>query len=534
MKKIFILFCLLRIQYANAQTLLTGMPLPNASVYAIEKVDSTVYIGGSFSQVNAIPRSSVAAFNASTGALNSWNPVVSGGVTSITRVGPKLIIGGTFTSVNSQPRYGIGMFDLATGNLDSWSDTVNYISWRQGVGVYNNNFYYARRITASTLRIVCVDALTGNFTSWQSDSLFGSGGDMNAIYASGTHVYVGGMFSFSGGSSVYSNLCRFSQTTGALDTSWHPQPNVMNFGITSIVKTNSNIFVGGDYSIINGVSRKGVAAYDMNGNLTGFNQNSSSYEVISLFADGNYIWVGGNSSTLGGQLRYRIAQIRISNATATCWNASATSSAWSTVSAIYVSGDTVYAAPVGSPQLSVFAGTPLPQPAGDSISGPDSVVAMQVAAYSVPFVSGHTYNWSITGGSGSSTTNSINVTWGSGPNGTVRVVENNPSASNCYSDTITQQVAISFTTFGDAYEDTRIKNFSVFPNPVTKELRIKNTELRIEKVEICNVYGEKIFSQRPTANSWQLTVNVSDFNPGIYFIKVKGDQQEQILKFVKQ
>ncbi|MBK5283978.1 MAG: hypothetical protein JJE25_01115, partial [Bacteroidia bacterium] len=403
MKKNLLIIFLLINTCANAQTLLSGMPTPNASVYAIEKVDSTVYIGGSFSQVNGMPRASVASFNAATGALTNWNPDVSGSVTSITRVGPKLIIGGTFTSINSQTRYGIGMFDLATGNLDSWSDTVNYISWRQGVGVYNNYFYYARRITASTLRIVCVDALTGNFTPWQSDSLFGSGGDMNAIYASGTYVYVGGTFSFSGGSSVYSKLCRFSQTTGALDTSWHPQPNIINFGITSIVKTNSNIFIGGDYNTINGQSRKGVAGYDLNGNLTSFNQNSSSFEVISLYPDGNYIWVGGNSSTLGGQLRYRIAQIRISNSTATCWNASATSSAWSTVSAILVSGDTVYAGPIGSPQLSVFAGTPLPHPAGDSISGPASVVASQVAAYSVPFISGHTYNWSIIGGSGSST-----------------------------------------------------------------------------------------------------------------------------------
>ena len=37
-----------------------------------------------------------------------------------------------------------------------------------------------------------------------------------------------------------------------------------------------------------------------------------------------------------------------------------------------------------------------------------------MVTYSVPLVAGYTYTWSITGGSGSSTTNSIDVTWGAG------------------------------------------------------------------------------------------------------------------------
>ena len=536
MKIKLLVICLLLIQHASAQTLLGGMPLPNGGLYAIEKIDSTVYIGGFFSQVSGMPRTDIASFNAATGVLNSWSPVVANnGVTTITRVGAKLIVGGSFSSVNSQMRYGIAMFDLATGNLDSWSDTANFPSWRQGVAAYNNTFYYCRIINPSgACRVVCVDVLTGNFTPWQSDSAFGGGSDINAIYASGTYVYVGGVFYFTGGNSVYNNLCRFSQSTGALDTAWHPQPNVINFGITSIVKTNSDIFVGGDFNTINSQTRKGVAGYDLNGNLTNFNQNSSSYEVLSLCADGNYIWVGGNSSTLGGQLRYRIAQIRISNSTATCWNASATSSAWSTVQAIYVSGDTVYAGPTGSPALSVFINSPLPQP-GDTISGPDSVMASQVATYSVPFVSGHTYYWNITGGTGSSTTNSINVTWGAGPGGTVRVVENNPSASNCYSDTIALQVSISFSTALSAVTSQSETIFSVFPNPAKEEVTIYYTQFSSGDNIVLRVFdmiGREIFSFQLRDSYTQL--NTVDLYSGIYFVQIETDDAVLVRKLIKE
>ena len=45
---------------------------------------------------------------------------------------------------------------------------------------------------------------------------------------------------------------------------------------------------------------------------------------------------------------------------------------------------------------------------------------------------------------------------------------------------------------------------NIFPNPTASELRIQSrvlgTELRIEKVEIYNVMGEKVFSQPVTGN----------------------------------
>ena len=87
-------------------------------------------------------------------------------------------------------------------------------------------------------------------------------------------------------------------------------------------------------------------------------------------------------------------------------------------------------------------------------------------------------------------------------------------------NTIVQE--ISFTTF-----------LSLSPNPATNEIRIQNAELRIESVEVYNVFGERLtlpfdFAQGDTR------VNVSSLAPGIYFVKVRGEKQERVGKFVKQ
>ncbi|MEO8086930.1 MAG: T9SS type A sorting domain-containing protein [Bacteroidota bacterium] len=514
-------------QYSSAQSLLTGMPTPDGSVYSFERDGNTIYIGGFFQNVNSIPHGSLARFDAITGTLDAWNPSVdANGVTCLANAGSKLIAGGSFTAINGQTRYGICMFDLVTGNLDSWSDTANYASWRMGIGTYNNYFYYAHLGQSWDCRIVCVDANTGSFVPWQSDSLIY--GNVNAIYASGSYVYVGGQFTLNGVSSMFDNLCRFDQSTGALDLSWHPNPVVNNFGVTAIVKTNNEIFVGGDFNTIAGQSRKGVAGFDAAGNLTSFNQTSSSYEVLSLYGDGDFIWVGGNSWQLGGASRYRLAQIRISNAQATCWDASATTNTWSTAQAILVKGDTVYAGPFGSPSLSVFGGNPLPLQ-GDTISGPDAVIPFQSAMYSVPNVAGNIYSWNVTGGSGTSTTNSINVTWGAGPTGTVSVTVNNPSAGNCSADT-SLQVSISTGTLVNPIDEND-EIFSVYPNPSEGMFTVKVDGKNIHELQVFDLFGREIIRKKTVNNP--CTLQLRDLPAGVYQLRVVTEDGLFSKKLVK-
>jgi hypothetical protein len=74
-----------------------------------------------------------------------------------------------------------------------------------------------------------------------------------------------------------------------------------------------------------------------------------------------------------------------------------------------------------------------------------------------------------------------------------------------------------------------ISNFKVFPNPVSTIINLGKQDLKL--VEIYNMVGIKIFETDP-ANQ---ILDVSTFNPGVYFIKAKTNSGEiKACKFNKQ
>jgi hypothetical protein len=81
----------------------------------------------------------------------------------------------------------------------------------------------------------------------------------------------------------------------------------------------------------------------------------------------------------------------------------------------------------------------------------------------------------------------------------------------------------------------------VFPNPVTNELRIENADLpagqaglRIEKIELYDLIGEKVFQSNISNPISQISVNIRQLPSGIYFVTVKTDKGIRTAKFVKE
>ncbi|MCL1850430.1 MAG: T9SS type A sorting domain-containing protein [Bacteroidetes bacterium] len=75
---------------------------------------------------------------------------------------------------------------------------------------------------------------------------------------------------------------------------------------------------------------------------------------------------------------------------------------------------------------------------------------------------------------------------------------------------------------------------NIYPNPTTGELRITNYELRIEKIEIFDVYGRELeFNHLITSSSHHL-INVSHLVAGIYFVKITTEKQTITKKLIKQ
>ena len=81
-----------------------------------------------------------------------------------------------------------------------------------------------------------------------------------------------------------------------------------------------------------------------------------------------------------------------------------------------------------------------------------------------------------------------------------------------------------------AVENVELQNLKLYPNPVKDELVIENGELRIEKVEICDLTGKTIYQFENLKNK----INVSALSQGIYIVRLKTDKGTVTEKFIKE
>jgi hypothetical protein len=79
-----------------------------------------------------------------------------------------------------------------------------------------------------------------------------------------------------------------------------------------------------------------------------------------------------------------------------------------------------------------------------------------------------------------------------------------------------------------------VDHFTLFPNPATNEIRIESSKFKVQSVEVYDVMGRLTLNPSPKGEGLRVEVDVSKLSPGIYFVKVKGEKEERVGKFVKQ
>ena len=90
---------------------------------------SEIYLGGDFTMLGGVARNRVGAVTAASGALEPWAPVVNGSVTSVA-VAPddsRVLIGGYFTSFNGVTQQAIGSTNPVDGSSEPWALPSNFI-----------------------------------------------------------------------------------------------------------------------------------------------------------------------------------------------------------------------------------------------------------------------------------------------------------------------------------------------------------------------------------------------------------------------
>jgi len=86
----------------------------------------------------------------------------------------------------------------------------------------------------------------------------------------------------------------------------------------------------------------------------------------------------------------------------------------------------------------------------------------------------------------------------------------------------------------DDMGDVEIK---AFPNPFSGELTIEVSGYRgeIVNLQILSMMGQVVkSSEEDVSATGKITMELSDFVSGVYFVRVKGDNVDQTLKLIKQ
>lgn len=177
---------------------------PTAPVNAVKlSADgATLYAGGAFTGIGGNARLRLAALTRSTAAATTWAPSVDDGVVNalvLSSSESEIYLGGSFTSVNATARNRLARVDTTTGDLDAWDpgadgDVSSILLGTDDAtliasGAFTTIAGSARRYLASLL----TSETTGNATSWQPDPDAPTAG-RNALARLNNTIFVGGAF----------------------------------------------------------------------------------------------------------------------------------------------------------------------------------------------------------------------------------------------------------------------------------------------------------------------------------------------------
>lgn len=210
------------------------------AVYKLAEVNGTLYAGGDFSTLNGgtVARSSIAAFNAATGAVAPFAPAVNGEVWAIVAASNALYIGGTFTSVNGVARRGLAKLDPVTGAVDpafNASLTGNVFEAAAVNGRLIVSGTFAKRIQAVSLT---TGADTGYINVGVSGTVAANAGATEvyrfAVNPAGTRLVGVGNFTTVGGAAHWRAFMLDLGPTAATVSAWNYPPLVNQCAAASL------------------------------------------------------------------------------------------------------------------------------------------------------------------------------------------------------------------------------------------------------------------------------------------------------------
>jgi hypothetical protein len=309
---------------ASTGTLLTWNPNASHNVRSLEFADNLIYAGGYFTSIGGEERTYVAALNPVTGLATSWAPAVESGVftLAVDAATHTIFIGGYFDEAGGQSRTRLARLTTnnTAGSATPWIADLNSGGYVEDLELRNNILYVAGHFNSigGTIRygIAALDPTknTSNVLSWNAG--LDDGDWVDDIEIQNSTLYMAGYFD-----SVNGTFCpaaaSLNLANASLNTAWVPYANN---SIKTIGSTPTSVFLGGDFSGINSTDVVGVVVIDESTNkIWPHTIDLEGGQVDAMTVNGNTLYIGGQFSTVNGQSRKNLAAFNLTNGQLLAW-----------------------------------------------------------------------------------------------------------------------------------------------------------------------------------------------------------------------
>ena len=243
-------------------------------VWVINVGPNLIYVGGAFKQVDGQAQGNIVALNQDGSVNTTFTAVANNNVRSMAVApdGNTLFVGGNFTTMDGVSRVSVARIDVNTGALDPWAVPSGIIVAPQ-VGwtllPVGNRLYGGFGRGPNYAAAFRLD--NGNVGSlvWRVST---AGNDESiAMSPDGTRLFIGGHMGTAVltqtfcGQAVH-GLYSVNPATGAVYCDWFPAitPFGSNYtGAWAMMKSGSNLYVGGLIDAINGVPHANLVRFPM-------------------------------------------------------------------------------------------------------------------------------------------------------------------------------------------------------------------------------------------------------------------------------
>jgi hypothetical protein len=261
-------------------------PVGSGPFHALLLVGRTLYLGGSFEQINGVPRHALAAVDAETGVLLDWAPRPRGGfhsvggyVNAMAPRGDTLFIAGEYDTIGGAPRRDLSAIDATTGLAYPWDTEPGFPNYRSTFPSYRAivagdegvfvGGWFGDYHTGPRVGLEAFDG-RGSLLPWDvgletSDWIIGSSPEVRDLVLRDGMLFVAGRFDEIGGREI-SNLAILEAATGT-PIEWNPdldiRPAALDGGAETLCLYGDMLYVGGSFLRLGGYPQAGFSAVSL-------------------------------------------------------------------------------------------------------------------------------------------------------------------------------------------------------------------------------------------------------------------------------